>query len=89
MPGAKQARRDVWEYIAKDNPYAALEMDDLFDEAATRLGAHPNSGFSSDILGTRELVVHANYRLIYQVEADTIWILALMHTARHWPPLRK
>jgi hypothetical protein len=26
--------------------------------------------------------------LLYQVGEDTVWILALVHTARQWPPER-
>ncbi len=40
------------------------------------------------IEGTRELVLHESYRLIHEVQADTVWILALVHTARLWPPAR-
>jgi len=28
------------------------------------------------------------YRFLDEVEADTVWILALVHTARQWPPMR-
>jgi plasmid stabilization system protein ParE len=35
--------------------------------------------------GTRELIPHESYRLVYEVEGDTVWILALVHTARMWP----
>jgi len=43
------------------------------------------------IPGTCVLIPHENYRLVYEVsEADhTVWILALVHTARQWPPVRR
>jgi plasmid stabilization system protein ParE len=31
---------------------------------------------------------HESYRLVYAVQADTVWSLALVHTARLWPPTR-
>lgn len=40
------------------------------------------------IAGTRELIPHESYRLVYEVQADAVWILALVHTARLWPPTR-
>ena len=45
-------------------------------------------GRPGQIPGTRELIPHESYRLVYEVQADTVWILALAHTARLWPPNR-
>jgi addiction module RelE/StbE family toxin len=85
-PEAEQDRADIWEYIAVDNPGAAVHMDMLFSNAATRLAAHPTMGKAGRIPGTRELIPHESYRLVYEINEDTVWVLALMHTARQWPP---
>lgn len=61
-------------------------MDALFSKAATRLAEHPKLGRAGRIPGTRELVVHASYRLVYEMNGDALWLLALVHTARQWPP---
>ena len=87
-PEALQDRLDIWEYIAADNPIAASRMDELFSEAAARLADHPNLGRAGRIAGTRELVVHENYRLVYEIAHETVWVLVLIHTARQWPPAR-
>ena len=87
-PEAEQDRADVLDYIAADSPRAAARMDELFGEAAERLGDFPLLGHAGRVPGTRELVAHESYRLVYEVEADTVWILALVHTARQWPPVR-
>jgi addiction module RelE/StbE family toxin len=63
-------------------------MDALFSEAATRLSEYPKQGRAGKISGTRELILHESYRLVYEIENETVWILALVHTARQWPPLR-
>ena len=39
--------------------------------------------------GTREVIVHKSYCLVYEIEQDTVWVLALVHTARQWPPVRE
>ena len=88
-PEAEQDRIDVWEYIAADNPHAAAKMDELFSAAAARLGKHPKLGRAGKIRGTRELIAHESYRLVYEIDDKTIWILALVHTARLWPPIRE
>ena len=67
-------------------------MDALFSAAASRLASLPKMGRPGKIPGTRELVPHENYRLVYEIEyeieGETVWILALVHTRRQWPPIR-
>lgn len=87
-PEAQQDRTDVWDSIAADNPHAAAQMDELFGAAAARLAEHPKLGRPGKIPGTRELIPHESYRLLYEIERETVWVLALVHTARQWPPAR-
>jgi len=82
---AEQDRADIMDYIATDNPSAAIRMDQLFGEAASRLTDHPHMGKPGHIPDTRELIPHPSYRLVYTINQDTIWVLALVHTARLWP----
>ena len=63
-------------------------MDGLFSDAAGRLATHPKMGKPGKIAGTRELIPHESYKLAYEIEEDTVWVLALVHTARLWPPAR-
>lgn len=88
-PEAEQDRVDIWDYIAADNPDAAVRMDGLFSEAASQLTAHPEMGKTGEIVGTRELIPHKRYRMVYEIDDDTVWILALVHTAWQWPPVRE
>ncbi|RRH86770.1 type II toxin-antitoxin system RelE/ParE family toxin [Variovorax beijingensis] len=85
---AEQDRADIVDFIAQDNPLAAIRMDETFSAAVGRLAEHPLLGRAGQISGTRELIPHESYRLVYEVRADTIWILTLVHTARQWPPTR-
>ena len=87
-PEAYQDRIDVWDFIAADNPLAAARMDEIFSDAAAKLAEHPMLGRSGEIPGTRELISHESYRLVYEIDGETVWILALVHTARQWPPVR-
>lgn len=87
-PEAEQDRADIWDYIAADNPGAAVRMDGLFSAAAARLATHPKMGRTGKIPGTRELVPHESYRLVYETDGSTVWVLALVHTARQWPPVK-
>ena len=87
---AELDRVDILAYIAGDNVRAAIAIDELFGSTAARLADFPLLGKPGQIAGTRELIAHESYRLIYEVtEADdTVWVLALVHTARQWPPGR-
>lgn len=85
---AEQDRTDIIDFIGQDNPPAAVWMDELFATAAGRLAEHPLLGRAGRIPGTRELMPHESYRLVYEVHSDAVWILALVHTARMWPPRR-
>ena len=85
---AEQDRADIVDFIAQDNPLAAIRMDETFSAAVGRVAEHPPLGRAGQIPGTRELIPHESYRLVYEVRADTIWILTLVHTARLWPPTR-
>lgn len=87
-PEAEQDRADVWDHIAADNPHAAARIDELFSDVAARLAKHPNLGKPGNISGTRELIPHESYRMVYEIEQETVWVLALVHTARLWPPVR-
>ncbi len=88
-PEAEQDRVDIWDYIVADNPNAAIRMDELFSDAASRLAAHPKLGKAGKIPGTRELIPHESYRLVYEIDGDTVWVLALVHTACQWPPVKR
>ena len=87
-PEALQDRSDIWDHIATDNPRAAANLDALFSEAAARLADHPKLGRPGKIAGTRELIPHENYRLVYELVGETAWVLTLIHTSRQWPPFR-
>lgn len=84
---ARQDRRAVFDYLFARNPAAAIDMDDLFVDVSTRLAKFPYSGHHGKLPGTREILPHEHYRMVYQVEGDTVWIVALMHTAQQWPPV--
>ncbi len=64
-------------------------MDALFSDAAAHLEQHPKLGRPGAVAGTHELIPHESYRLVYEIDRETVWILALVHTARQWPPVRK
>jgi len=85
---ARLDRLDIADHIAADSPRAAARVDALFSEAAESLARFPQMGCVGQVPGTREIFPHKSYRLIYEVDGDTVWILTLIHTSRQWPPER-
>ncbi len=84
-PEAIQDRDEIYDYIEADNPVAALVLDELFEEKAGWLVDHPGLGRPGRGVGTRELVVHKNYILVYDATADLVRVLRVLHAARQWP----
>jgi plasmid stabilization system protein ParE len=87
VPEAVQDRADIWDYLYALNPRAAIEMDRRFSDSVEHLRLNPHLGAPGLIAGTRELIPHPSYRLVYQIADEGIWILTLLHTARQWPHL--
>lgn len=88
---AREDRLTIFEYVCREAPTAALALDERFGEAAAALVQFPLMGRAGIVPGTRELVPHENYRLVYEVDetAQIIWVLALVHAARLWPPAQR
>lgn len=76
-------REAIYDYIEADNPFAALALDELIEQKADRLRDHPGLGRRGRVQGTRELVAHQNYILVYDVVDEAVRVL---HAARQWPP---
>ena len=90
-PEAEQDRADIWDYIVADNPSAAVRLDQIFGKSSAALASIPMRGHVGKIPGTLELIPHESYRLVYEIDKgeNTVWVLALVHTARRWPPVRE
>jgi len=73
------------DYIAQDNPAAALELDLEFEAKANQLPDHPKLYRPGRVKGTREIVVRPNYVMVYAIKGDTIIILRVLHSAQQWP----
>ncbi|NLY57160.1 MAG: type II toxin-antitoxin system RelE/ParE family toxin [Gammaproteobacteria bacterium] len=79
----------MYDYIEKDNPLAALALDDLIAERTAVLLDFPRIGRGGRAPDTFELVVHGSYMVVYDIVGTQVRILNVVHTARQWPPLQK
>ncbi len=84
----KQAHADLIKivvHIAEDGPAAADQLADLILGKAEQLRERPELYRAGRTRGTREMVVHPHYILIYRVRKETVEILRVKHTAQRWP----
>lgn len=84
-PTAIADRKSITAYIAQDNPQAAIEMGDMLMQKAEQLDQHPMLGRVGRVKGTRELVAHPNYILIYRIVGEVAEVLRVKHAAQKWP----
>ncbi|MGS0892770.1 type II toxin-antitoxin system RelE/ParE family toxin [Burkholderia stagnalis] len=86
-PKACEDRAAIMDYIGRDDPLAALDLDELLEARAAALPAHAELYRQGRVAGTRELVVAPNYVLVYRIRpADGIVeILRVLHARRQWP----
>lgn len=85
---AAWARADllaIVDYISDDNPDAAQHLKDELQAKAACLPEHPWLYRAGRVAGTREMVVGANYVVVYGVDATVIRILRVLHAAQQWP----
>jgi toxin ParE1/3/4 len=84
---AKYNLREIVSYIGADNPAAARKMRGRIEGLVAYLARQPFMGRQGAIPGTREAIPHPSYRVVYSVTDGVVSILAVVHTARQWPPV--
>lgn len=82
---AQEDLTTILTYIAQRNQSAALQLYNDIDHAISRLPCHPYLYRPGRVSGTREMLAHPNYVVVYRVEASAIEILAVMHTRQRYP----
>ena len=76
----------IVDFIAADDPIAAVEQGDEIDRQVTMLLNTPDIGRPGRVTGTRELViVRTPYIVAYRVMGQSIQIIRILHGARCWP----
>lgn len=78
-------RDEIVEHIALDNFDAAIKLGALLMDKSMVLDQHPMMGRVGRIKGTRELVAHPNYILIYRIIDGAAEVLRVKHAAQQYP----
>ncbi len=84
-PKALEDRERIMEYIATENPAAAIDLDNEFEAKAEACAERPKLYKLGRAHGTREAVVQPNYIMVVRERVDVIEILRVLHARRKWP----
>ena len=76
---------DIVTFIAAANPSAARRIKDRLESAPLPLTEHPYLYPNGRVPGTREVVVHPNYVMVYRVAAERIEIVNVLHARQEYP----
>lgn len=75
----------IMDYIAVDNPNAAIALDEAFESCAERIRDGDLLHKPGHLDGTHEAIVRRNYRLVYCRDDKAVTVLRVVHAARQWP----
>jgi toxin ParE1/3/4 len=75
----------ILSFIAQHNPYAARELRTHIEAAVLPLADHPYLGRAGRVPGTRELLPHPNYWIVYRVGSVNVDIVGVLHARQQYP----
>jgi toxin ParE1/3/4 len=84
----KRAIKDryaIVEYVAERNPGAALALDADFVAKAHIAVSGIIRHKAGRVRGTHEMVVKANYVMVYRITKIQVSILRVLHARQQWP----
>ena len=86
LPVAIRQRFEQLDYIALDNPLAAISQDEEIEHQVDMLMQHPHMGRPGRLRGTRELVSSRTpFIVVYRVKGTRIEVIRLLHSSQQWP----
>ena len=86
LPSVNATRIEQLNYIAEDNPAAAIDQDAQIETQVDMLLDYPAMGRPGRVKTTRELVISRTpFIVAYRVTGQRIEILRVLHGAQQWP----
>ncbi|CAM3877819.1 type II toxin-antitoxin system RelE/ParE family toxin [Castellaniella denitrificans] len=75
----------IIDYIAEFDVDAAIVMHGLIESSIQPASEHPYLYKQGRVPGTREIVAHPNYIIVYEVRAAHIEVMAVLHARQEYP----
>lgn len=82
---AKRNLASIIEFIANENPAAAIKIKNIIQDAILPVAEHPYLYKSGRISGTRELVAHPNFILVYRITNTAVEVVSVLHSRQEYP----
>ncbi|MDR9875936.1 type II toxin-antitoxin system RelE/ParE family toxin [Pseudomonas allii] len=83
-PEAIVALTEIIDYIEQYNPASTASLHRSIVVATEHLSSMPYGFKQGRLAGTREMVVHPNYLVVYRV-MDQVEVLTVLHTRQEYP----
>jgi toxin ParE1/3/4 len=82
---ARAELAEIIRYIANENPPAARRMKERLEACVVPLAEHPYLYRPGREPGTREIVAHPNYIVVYRIAAECIEVVTVLHARQEYP----
>jgi toxin ParE1/3/4 len=83
---ALKSLEQTYQFIAEDNPDAAVQIVLKIQAAVDQLEKFPMLGRTGRVKGTRELMIsNSSFIVVYRVRGNTVQILRVLHTSKQYP----
>lgn len=76
---------NIIRFIANENPSAARHIKTIIEAAILPVAEHPYLFRPGRVSGTREIVDHPNYLVIYRIDAAGITLFGVLHARQAYP----
>ncbi|KPY57583.1 hypothetical protein ALQ08_200255 [Pseudomonas syringae pv. delphinii] len=84
---ARMSLAKIIRYISNEDPQAAQAILERLQSAILPVADHPYLYRPGRVPGTRELVAHPNYVLVYRVAIERIEVVNVIHARQEYPSL--
>jgi toxin ParE1/3/4 len=85
LPAARRNLAAILGFIAEHNPPAARRIKSLIEDSVLPLAEHPYLFRTGRVAGTREVVAHPNYVIVYRVMGAAVLVLRVLHARQQYP----
>jgi toxin ParE1/3/4 len=80
-----ESLQTIEDYIAQDNPSAAIDLWLHIDDQVSKLSDPNFPRRRGRVAGTLELVAHPNYVVILEQTLDTVTVIEVLHATMKYP----
>ena len=89
-PTSARQIKDIYAYIARENPRAARDVINRILEVAEFVAAHPGAGHATIVRGVRAIPANPYpYVVYFRRTGDEVRLLRVLHAARQRPALQE